>query len=603
MKITLSHKEDPRGLHAVLICDDKNQANEIHPIIVSEILQRKANPVRELMDDGKVVYRFNLKYLDMLGLAFPSADLSKGIHSRMKRAEEVRLNGMVVPKLEIPKFSGRLYDYQAIATEKIVEGEIDYLNDEMGLGKTFIVLAAIRMLESTPALWICPNGTKYTTAEVARDFFGFKPVVIDAQIQTPAERQALIEKRSPLTIINIEAMRARPIVDEETGEITAWDYANPSLFDYAYSFASLDEHHRVKTPTAQATFGFFQLLAEQWIYMSGTPILSRPEEIWTTLHKTYPERYPDFDDFKNDLVIYAPGSTKVIAYKPRQMAELKTFLSDVSIRRRKDQVLKDLPETVEVPRYIQMTTEQERLYTKIQEEFELEVGEDEEGNKITQSILGYLPQITRLRQACFSPELYGGSSESAKILELKNIVRELVDSGEKAIIFSQWSSATRILRRELEEYNPAYVTGEIRKLKDRQEQIKKFREDETCKLYIGTIDANREGINLGSATYVIFTDEGWTPAGQDQAIGRSAAGGLRGVEFPKGTKVHVIYLRVQDSIEEWLVDVLKVKKNISNRMIERDGGKVVDVVDMGSVRELLKRKAGSKARKKREKKR
>lgn len=582
MRLLLSKKDDPRGLHVVLSCDDKEEAWKVQPVIVNEILGGKANPVRESLSNGKVLYRFNLRYLDRLGLAFPMADFSKGIYDRLRRAEEKRLSDMPVPNLKIPGFNGKLYDFQKIAAQQIIDGEIDFLNDEMGLGKTFSSLAAIRKLDAFPCLWICPNGTKYTTAEVASEFFGIDAVVIDGQQQTKAQRQALIEARAPLTIVNFEAIRAKPIRETARGPIIGYDYANPAFFDYPYSFAVVDESHRVKTPDAQVTHGFLQLLAEQWLCMSGTPILNRPEEIWTVLHKIYPDDFPNYEEFLNEIAIRPNGY--VVGYRPEPMAHLKEFLASVSLRRRKDQVLKDLPPVIHVPRVFDMTPEQDKLYREIQDDFKLRL---EDGS--IKSIAGALPQITRLKQACFSPELYGGSKESAKIAELKSVVKELVESGEKALIFTQWSKAARIIQRELAQYNPAYVTGEIKKLSDRQAQQKKFREDDDCKLYIGTIGANREGINLGNATYVIYTDKGWTPAEQDQSTGRSAAGGLRGVNVPKGTKVHVIELRARDTIEEWIEDLLKRKAAISNRMVERDGGKKIERVTVRNIADLLRR--------------
>lgn len=592
MKITLSKKDDPRGLHCVIVCENRDEASRIHPVVLSEILQGKRNPVREIQENGRVFYRFNIRYLDRLGLAFPMADLSDGIYKRLRRAEEKRLGDMPIPNIKVPGFTGKLYDFQKIAVEKIVEGEIDFLNDEMGLGKTFSALAAVRCLDAFPLLWICPNGSKYTTAEVAEEFFGITPVVIDAQEQSPAERQRLIELRAPMTIMNFEAIRAKPLEDE-TGTIVDLELANPALFHYPYSFAVVDEHHRVKNPDAQVSIGFDLLIAEQWLGMSGTPILNRPEEIWTVLHKVYPERYPDYNLFVRELCIYAPGTSTVIGYRPEPMAKLREHLNEITLRRRKDQVLKDLPKVVVVPRAIELTGEQGRLYDKIQDDFELE---QEDGT--SKSILGYLPQITRLKQACFSPELYGGSKVSAKLIELKEIVKELTESGEKAIIFSQWSKATRIIERELSEYNPAYVTGEIKSLKKRHAEQDRFKTDPDCKVYIGTIDANREAINLGVATYVIFTDKGWTPAGQDQAIGRSAAGGLRGVDVPKGIKVHVIELRAAETIEEWIEGLLKKKKNIFDRMVERDGGKKIEKVTVRDIAELVTRRRGKKGKKK-----
>lgn len=579
MKISLSKKGDPRGRHLILICS-LEESYEAHPIIKGEILKGKANPVKEFSESGKVLYRFNMRYADQLALAFPMADFSDAMHRRLKRAEEKRLEGMEVPKLKIPGFEGKLYDFQKIAAKMIIDGTIDLLNDEMGLGKTFMLLAAIRKLKAFPALIAVPNNAKYTWEEVINEFFDMECVVYDTATQSPAERAAVLEKRAQVTIINIEAMRAKPIV-EGTGQdaqIVGYDFRNPALFDFEWAFFSVDEHHRVKNPEAQVTHGFFQIKSRRELHMSGTPILNRPEEIWSVLHRLYPDEFDDFATFVDVLAV--KNGERVMAYKPDAMAELRKFLHTISLRRRKDQVLKDLPKVIEVPRRMKLTEEAQGLYDEIRDDLllRLETGE-------IKTIKGVLPQITRLKQACFSPELYGGSRTSAKIDELKEIVRELTDNKEKAIIFSQWSRATRIVQRELEQYNPAYVDGTV-PLRVRQLEMKRFNTDPECKLYIGTIGANREAINLGVATYVIFTDEDWTPAANDQAIGRSAAGGLRGLDATT-KKVHVIKLQAEDTIEQRIELLLRKKRALFDRTVERDGGRKIKTITVNDIKDLL----------------
>lgn len=613
MKIALSKKNDPRGRHLVLVCDPSESATARN-VVVKEILKGKYRPVMGTDEKGRTLFRFNLKFLDHLALAFPMAELSPGIHRRLRRAEEKRLDGMPVPDLRIPGFQGELYDFQKIAVALITDPDyatsvgypdtIDMLNDEMGLGKTFVALSAFSILRKQArqagkkkfrGLLVVPNNAKYTWAEVIEEFFPKLSVfVYDTQEQSKAERSIGLLSRPNLTIVNTEAIRARPV--HENGNpylpIIGWEYANPELFQCEYDWACIDEHHRLKNPSAQATRGFFQLAADSWLLMSGTPILNRPEEIWSVLHKLYPEDFPSYPEFVRAIGILDPSDpTRCVAYVPEVMAELREFLLGISLRRRKDQVLKDLPEVIVMPRPVTLSREERKLYNRIEKELILEM---EDGT--IRNIGGALPKITRMKQACFSPELYGGSKKSSKIEELKEIVSELVASGEKALIFSQWEKACLILKRELAQYNPAYVTGKT-KNRARQEQIHKFNNDEDCYLYIGTIEANREAINLGAATYVIFTDEGWTPAGNDQAIGRSAAGGLRGVGLPPDTKVHVIVLQAEDTYEQNIEQLLRRKRALFDRVVERDGGKIrkIEKMTLGDLRRVLSRRAQREA--------
>lgn len=603
MKISLSKKNDKRGRHAVLTCDAR-EIFDTRIVVDNEVLGGKFRPYTESHGAGGMLWRFHLRFLETLVLAFPYADLSPGVFRRFQKAEEKRLANFRVPELKIPGYKGDLYDYQKIAVAMLTDpdyakehghsGVVDFLNDEMGLGKTYSALAAIAVLNAYPALIAVPNNTKYHPwAETIEELYPkLSYAIYDAQEQSPAERAALIAERRDITIVNIEALRARPIHqdDNKYRPIIGYEYANPGLFDFTYEYAVLDEHHKVKTPNAQVTYGFFQLDAEDWwCPMSGTPILNRPEEIWTVLHKLYSEKFPSYQGFVNEIAIFGSGG-QVVAYKPKVMKELRDFLADRSLRRRKDQVFKDLPDVITKPVLVTLSKEERKIYDKIEEEMEMEMADGTIKNVGDARV-----QVLRLKQACFSPELFDGTPKSSKVEELKTIVAELVASGEKAIIFSQWEKACKILQRELAEWNPAYVTGKV-KNRDRREEMRKFNEDDDCHIYIGTIGANREGINLGVATYVIFTDEGWTPAGHDQAIGRSAAGGLRGAHLPKGSVVTVVILRAEDSYEQYVESMLNKKKAIVNRTVERDAGKMekIEAMSLSDLRNALSRNRKSK---------
>lgn len=583
MKISLSKKGDPRGRHLVLICDRKDEdPYVIQDVIYNEILERKARPVREdVRGSSKIYFRFNLRYLDRLCLAFPQAELSRGILKKLVAVERERLRRLPAPQFSIPKFIGTLLRFQRQALKLIFDQKIQLLNDEMGLGKTFVALAYICLARKKRVLVVCPNNAKWTWAEVLDEFFPkLSYTVVEGDAAT---RDARIRNKSRITIINWEGIRAKPIYDRR--KIVDWSYTNPAVFDEEWDLFISDEHHKAKNPTAQVTRGFIQIQASHELHMSGTPIMNRPEEIWPVLHRLYPKLFPEYEPFVNSIAIREGPHRTVVAYKVGAMAELKEFLNSISLRRRKEHVQKELkkrfPKAVWSVRHVDHTPESAKLYRKIEEEalLELENGE-------VRGIAGILPWLTRLKQACFSPELYDGKPVSPKIPVVKEIVEELVANGEKAIIFTQWSSAAQILRRELQDYNPAYVTGEEKDLKKRQAEIRRFNKDEDCHVYIGTIQANQEAVNLGVATYVIFTDMLWTPAAHDQAVGRSAAGGLRGMDSKTDT-VHVIEIRVRGSVEERIAALLKKKQAIFDRMVERDGGRQVPKITMKDIRSLL----------------
>lgn len=625
MRIGLSQRGDPRGRHIVLVCD-KNENSAVHNVLIEEVLGDHW-PEKEVGPNGKIYFRFHVKFLERLLLALPFAELSPALDTYIIKQQKKEFDTLEVPDISVPGFydyraeqDADLWDFQKIGVDSIerhLMEELDslsdedarvmldiaeelaevmlgspqatyFLNDGLGLGKTIQGMSAAIRNRWFPALYVGPVSGKWSTARIIDRFFDddFTFQVVDG---TKIEREEQIWSYADLTIVNYETIRVDATYNRSTREWTE-NYGHEGLFfnpdgtERVFEFAIIDEHHRCKSETAQMTKGFFRLQARRWLMMSGTPILNRIEEIWTMLHKTDPVRFPSFYLFKRDLCVVSK-SGKIQGYKPEKLAEIRDFVRARSIRRRSEHVSDDLPEVVYVQKDITLTSEQRRLYNQIVDELRVEFAD---GSK--RKVNNPLARMTRLKQACFSPELYGGSPNSAKLEAICEDVHELVASGEKAIVFSQWKQACRILERELGQYNPAYVDGTV-KGKRRMAQEDKFNHDDDCKLYIGTIQANRETISLGAATYVLFADKDWVPAVNEQAAGRSAAGGLRGVHLPKGTKVHVIEYYARDTIEEWIEEVLERKQKIFNTFVERDGGVRRMRITTKDVKSLLRKAA------------
>jgi SNF2 family DNA or RNA helicase len=291
--------------------------------------------------------------------------------------------------------------------------------------------------------------------------------------------------------------------------------------------------------------------------------MGAPEDAWSFIHRIDPDFAGTYYHFETRIGRYTQNGRK-IGYDPEEMLLLRNWLFEHSFRRRKEHVSDELPEVIHSQQLVELTPEQRRLYIKIRDEMQLEMEDGE-----TKNIGWARHQVMRLKQACFSPELYGGSKESGKITQIKQDVADLVASGHKAIVFSEWRTAARILQRELAQYNPAYVDGTI-KGRDRQAEEQRFNHDPECKLYIGTIRANQEAITLNAATYVLFADEEWMSLANYQAENRSAGGGMRGLGVE--TAVNVIRYQGADTIEQGFGERLRRQQRTFNVTVERDGG-------------------------------
>lgn len=590
VRLAMSKPNNSGKRHLVLRTDATNQ-RAIMTVVRRHILgrddqgQQIVPVVRHKGTDMLVL--FNAKYMDRVCMAFPDATLSNGLRRRLLAQAAAELQGPI-PDIQVPNFSGDLYPFQkqgvATCIERLETDGAFMLNDEMGLGKTIQALAVGIKMKKKRILVVTTKSGTGSWAKILRALFPkVKYVIVEG---THAQRHAAVANNPVrVTLVNFAALRGKMVDSQgnpwkkmiagkpnQTRPI--FDPVNPILFNTRWDMLVVDEFHKCKNIEAQQTMGLLSLpKTDAELFMSGTPFLNQPLELFPTLHRLFPQDFKSYWAMEQNLCVMEGGS--LVGYNPDEMIRLRDFLAEHSLRRRKDQVGIQMPKVIYTQRLVELTPEQRRLYNKIKAEFKLLLADG-----TIKNIAGALPQITRLKQACISPELYGGKRESAKINELKDIVEELVRSGEKAIIFSQYEEACEIYREELAEYNPAYVTGSVTgykkvdgvRMAKRDIQVDKFMTDDTCHLYIGTIDANQEAISLGKATYVIFTDKAWTPLANAQAVARSAAGGLRGA----GTDVpvNVIELFAEDTFEQRIDNILAYKQGLFDRMVETDGGRI-----------------------------
>lgn len=584
MKIYLS-KTEPKHIVVWVSHQDYAQTYSLLWDLVSEgrYIERK----RVL--DGFEMY-FGIGYLEKLLLCVPFSHLSPEIEQLMIAAETKRLKGINIKPFPIKGLQRPLFDYQYIAVKKLIDEEIQLLNDEMGLAKTAATIAALKIKNWFPALIAVGSvAGKYVWEREAAIMFPKLRVQVVEGTKAQRAQQLRSACQFDITIINVQALRIRTWDEFSQSEPDEWgdtelvrvhkeEMANPDLFCIDWECFVCDEYHRVNNSETQQAKGFLRLDCGRFIGLSGTPIIARPEQAWTFLHKCDPEMFPTFYHFEQQIGKFTK-SGRLIGYDPKEMLKIKNWLAIHSLRRRKEHVSDQLPEVIRVDQIVEMGNDQRKIYKRVKEDFELQM---EDGS--IRNVFDARVHILRLKQACFSPELFGGSNKSGKITQIKEDVAQLVASGEKCIVFSEWSKAARILQRELSEYNPAYVDGSI-KPRDRVIEQDKFNNDENCHIYIGTIGANAEAITLNAATYVLFSDEHWTPATNFQAEARSAAGGMRGLGVVG--KVTIIRYQAEDTIEQRLAEKLWKKTKRVNAFIERDAGSTMQKLTIKSLRELI----------------
>jgi len=295
---------------------------------------------------------------------------------------------------------------------------------------------------------------------------------------------------------------------------------------------------------------------ELLILGSGTPMTKNPADLYAPLrllgvekrsHNQYVRHFCEVDGWGRPV-----GAKNV--------DELRELLSSVMIRRPKE--LLRLPE--KRINYIPLVMEpaQRRLY-------------DAAKNKIKSELVGTkvygaskLALLTRLRQITTAPILVDSDVVGIKELVLEELLEEIRDSGEKAVVFSIYAQFTRYLRDKFQKFNPAYIDGTLNSRKA-QEQVDKLEEDPNVSMIIASLFAGNESYTMTAARHAIFTDMSWTVTDNQQAEDRIHRRG-------QTESVSINYLYCKDSIDERVLDIL-----------EEDASLIYEVVE-GSERRLSK---------------
>jgi SNF2 family DNA or RNA helicase len=165
-----------------------------------------------------------------------------------------------------------------------------------------------------------------------------------------------------------------------------------------------------------------------------------------------------------------------------------------------------------------------------------------------------------LKQILTNPAIIGSDAPSAKHDRLLDIVEELHESKQKVIIFTQFEEIEiESLTKLLHKFNPAVVTG---KVDDWKPQERKFWNDPTCTVFLGTSQKCREGLNLQCASYVIFLDLEWAPSYIAQCEDRARRIGSR-------SNLTIIRLLIRNTVDEYIINkILKVKQAIFDSIVE-----------------------------------
>lgn len=465
----------------------------------------------------------------------------------------------VAPQLKktitLPKdfiYKTKPFNHQEVAVKYGLNHDVWILADEQGLGKTkaLIDLAVARKMrgEVKQCLIVCGvNSIKYNwlgeiathsneTGWVLGTRFKKNGEMFGGSVQ---DRIDDLNHKEFFLITNIETFRNEKFV-------------NKLKKQKAINMCAIDEAHLIRNPNSAMSKGLLSCDKFKYrIAMTGTPIVNRPLDAYAMLKWIGVEKANFFTFKKFYCEMGGYGNHTLQGY--RNIDKLRQCLSSVMLRRLKGDVL-DLPEKLEQTEYVELTDNQRKIYNEVRDDILQQID-------LISSSNNPLSHLLRLRQATdYTGLLSSTIQESAKLDRLDEIVDELVQNNKKAIIFSNWTSMTEIMRERYKQYNPAYITGEIQAT-DRQQQVQKFQTENSCKLFIGSTGAAGTGLTLTSASTVIFYDLPWHKAAYDQASDRAHRIG-------QTVNVHIIKLIAKNTIDEAIDNIVIKKGELADLLVD-----------------------------------
>ncbi len=480
---------------------------------------------------------------DALGYARRLATQAAQLLRAREIGGRIRASGGRLPGIE-----ARLYPYQVDGVAFLVARGRALLADDMGLGKTLQAIAAaawmIHQGEAERILVICPASLKQQWAREIRRFTGRKAVAIGGPV---AGRAVQYRSGAGFFIVNYElAMRDGSVI-------------NASLCP---DLLILDEAQRIKNWRTKVAEAVKRIVSRHAFVLSGTPLENRLEDLYSLMQVVDPAVLGPLWRYLAEFHI-TDERGKVLGY--RNLSELRRRLAPAMLRRDRALVRDQLPERIESRLDVPLTANQKDLHDAalINAAQIAAIAKRRPLTPVEQHRL--LAALQQARMACNAAGLVDKETVgSPKLDELAGLLDDLcLQSGLKAVVFSQWEQMTRMVEERVRAMGLGCVRlhGGVPTDK-RGALIDRFREDPAIQVFIST-DSGGVGLNLQAASVLINLDIPWNPAVLDQRIARIHRLG-------QSERVQILLLVAADSYEGRVLELVQGKRNLFDNVVDTD---------------------------------
>jgi SNF2-related domain/SNF2 Helicase protein/Helicase conserved C-terminal domain len=437
------------------------------------------------------------------------------------------------------------------------------LADDMGLGKTATTLAHL-VERPGPHLVVCPLSVVHNWEAEAARFTPSMRVVVHHGAERQRNAPALFGLDDADLVVTTYGLVARDL---------------DSLTPVVWTTLVLDEAQMIKNPTTKAARAVRQLRAGQKLALTGTPVENRLSELWAILDAVNPGLLGGQQRFRERF------GTPIERYADRAAAErLRRLTQPFVLRRTKAdrRLLPDLPDKIEQIAFAQLTREQAVLYQQVVDQL-LHDAAHEEGMRRRGRVLAAL---TRLKQVCNHPAqaLRDGSrlaGRSGKLNRFDELVAELLDVDERALVFTQFREMGELLQRHVSDHfhiDAPFLHGGVGRAQ-RDRMVAEFQAGTAPPLLLVSLRAGGTGLNLTAASQVIHYDRWWNPAVEDQATDRAWRIGQH-------RTVNVHKLVCEGTVEERIGQVIDDKRALADAAIGSGEGWLTEL-DTDDLRDLV----------------
>lgn len=528
----------------------------------SEYLNIKTQ-IEKIVKKWKINYSLNFLY------KFP--DKNKDDNPTILN-ELLKFKEKILSKKEIFNKDISPYDYQIIGMHQLLKNKYFILGDKMGLGKTLQTIYALFIEELSPALIISPATLKYNQVYEINKYLNEN--YLNEKVNITILKNAY--KKDEKTLSFLKNIKNKE--DKINIIIINYDILKDQeklLKGIPFKVIIADEAHYLKNKGSKRSKAFESIIKtvkpEYLWLLTGTPIMNKPTDLLNLLsYMNFYERY--YITKKNflSLFFWQKKTQWAVEFniKYNKTKDLYEVLREtVYLGRRKEDVLKFLPEKSVNLILLDFedisSAKAQKEYKKLKEEVVKNISKigaevekiENDKKKLNQLKFQSVSEINKIRQ------LLSKIKAEYAVKQVENFLEE--NPEEKIVVFAYFKDTQKYVYEKLSQLYPNKVLKLVSEtnLKERQEVIKQFQEDNSKQILIVSLMAGKEGITLTAANSALFIDLDYIPSNLQQAEDRIH-------RISQKRNVNIYYMIIKNTIDEQVYNKLKHKVNLIDVIIE-----------------------------------